>query len=162
MADVAGVAGVPDVPDVAGSRAGRWTHQGWRLRLEDSVVAVVGCALGAYVGFWFAPFVIGVGVGVLSARRVRWSVTPAVAGAVAGWAIMLWILALRGQPVGATARAIAALAGLPPYAGVAVAATLLLAALQVWVGAWLARAVFPRKTVVPEGKAAQDLGDPQT
>jgi hypothetical protein len=162
MADMAGVPDMADVPDVAGNRAGRWTHQGWRLRLGDSVVAVVGCALGAYVGFWFAPFVIGVGVGVLSARRVRWSVTPAVAGAVAGWAIMLWILALRGQPVGATARAIAALAGLPPYAGVAVAATLLLAALQVWAGAWLARAVFPGKTVVPEGKAAQDLGDTQT
>ena len=55
---------------------------------------------------------------------------------------MLWVLALRGLPVGATARTVAALAGLPPYAGVAVAVPLLLAALPVLAGAWLARAVM--------------------
>ena len=66
-----------------------------------------------------------------------------LAGAILGWAIPIWALALDGQPVGATARAIAALAGLPPYAGVTVAVVLLLAALQVLVGAWLARGVIP-------------------
>ncbi len=50
------------------------------------------------------------------------------------------MLALRGLPAGATAHVIAGLAGLPPYAGVSVAVTLLLAALQVLAGAWLARA----------------------
>jgi hypothetical protein len=135
--------------DVAASRVRSWTHQGWQLRLEDGLVSVIACAVGAYVGFWFVPFVIGVGAGVLSARRVRWTVIPAMTGAVVGWAISLWILALRGLPVGATARVIAALAGLPPYAGVAVAVTLLLAALQVLVGAWLARAVSPRKADRP-------------
>ena len=56
--------------------------------------------------------------------------------AVAGWALPLWILALRGLPAGATAtRAIAALAGIPPYAAVAIAVTLLLAALQTLAGA---------------------------
>jgi hypothetical protein len=73
-----------------------------------------------------------------------------VAGALVGWAIPLWALALDGQPVGATARAIAGLAGLPPYAGVTVAVVLLLAALQVLVGAWLARAVLPRRQPVGE------------
>ena len=71
---------------------------------------------------------------------------PAAAlGAIAGWAVPLWILALRGLPAGATARAIAALAGIPPYAAVAVVVTLLLAALQTLVGAWLARAFVPRR-----------------
>jgi hypothetical protein len=78
-------------------------------------------------------------------------------------------MALSSLPTGATARAIAALAGLPPYAAVAVAVTLLLAALQVLAGAWLARAVFPAKRPAgeearqaPEESGAQDLGDPQT
>jgi hypothetical protein len=66
-------------------------------------------------------------------------------GAVAGWALPLWIPALRGLPAGATARAIAALAGIPPYAAVAVVVTLLLAALQTLAGAWLARALVPRR-----------------
>jgi hypothetical protein len=42
---------------------------------------------------------------------------------------------------------IAALAGLPPYATVTIVATLLLAALQVLTGAWLARAFAPAQTV---------------
>ena len=71
------------------------------------------------------------------------------AGAVAGWALALWLMALDGLPVGATARTISALAGLPPYAAVVVAVTLLLAALQALAGIWLARAVFPRQVRVP-------------
>ncbi len=68
-----------------------------------------------------------------------------MAGATLGWAIPIWALALDGQPVGATARSIAALAGLPPYAGVTVAVVLLLAALQVLAGAWLAHGVIPSR-----------------
>jgi hypothetical protein len=78
-------------------------------------------------------------------------VLPAVAGAVLGWAIPLWALALDGQPVGATAKVVAGLAGLPPYAWVTVTVVLLLAALQVLAGAWLARGVIPRR---PEAGAA--------
>ena len=59
------------------------------------------------------------GAGWLCSRSAaRWRAGPSP----------LWLMALRGLPVGATARAIAALAGLPPYAAVAVAVTLLLAA----------------------------------
>jgi hypothetical protein len=57
---------------------------------------------------------------------------------------VLWLLALDGQPAGATARTVAALAGLPPYAGVTLAVVALLAVLQVLAGAWLARAIIPR------------------
>jgi len=42
-------------------------------------------------------------------------------------------------------RTIAGLAGLPPHAVVTVVVTLLLAALQVFAGAWLARALLPRR-----------------
>jgi acyl-homoserine lactone acylase PvdQ len=73
------------------------------------------------------------------------TVFAAAAGAVAGWALALWIMALSSLPVGATARAIAALAGLPPYAAVTVAVTLLVAALQALTGAWLGRTAFPRR-----------------
>jgi hypothetical protein len=107
-----------------------------RLLLFAGVAGVT--ALTAWAGLWFVPFAAG-------AASLRWRrvVLTAVAGAVAGWALPLWILALRGQPSGATARVIAALAGLPPHAFVTVAVTLLLAALQVWCGAWLARALAP-------------------
>jgi hypothetical protein len=102
-------------------------------------------------------------------RPRRGLVLTAAAGAVLGWLLVLWLLALDGQPAGATARTVAALAGLPPYAGVAVAVTLLLAALQVLAGAWLARAVTSlsvgRRGSQPEPvgpRAAPDAaGDPQ-
>jgi hypothetical protein len=128
------------------------------------VLALVVCSLGADLGLWWLPFVVGVATGLpgVTGRLGRGGVLAATVGAVLGWALSLAAMALASLPVGATARIIAGLAGLPPYAGVTVVVVLLLAALQVLVGAWLARAVFPRKTVVPEGKAAQDLGDPQT
>jgi penicillin amidase len=97
--------------------------------------------------------VAGAAAGMASLRRP--GVVPAATlGAVAGWALPLWVLALRGLPAGATARAIAALAGIPPYAAVAVAVTLLLAALQTLAGAWLARAFFPRR----RSATSEDLG----
>jgi hypothetical protein len=112
-----------------------------RLLLFAGVAAVT--ALTAWAGLWFVPFIAGVAVGAASLRWRR-IVLVTVAGAVVGWALPLWILALGGQPAGATARTIAALAGLPPHAFVTVVVTLLLAALQVWAGAWLARALTPR------------------
>ena len=96
---------------------------------------------------WFVPFIVGVAAGVASLRWRR-MVVLAVFAAVAGWAIPMWLLALRGLPAGATARAIASLAGLPPYAAVTIVATLLLAALQALAGAWLTRALLPRR---PDG-----------
>ena len=107
------------------------------------VVVTAIVAATAEAGAWFVPFIAGVAAGVAS-RRWRRMVLLAVAAAVAGWAIPLWILALRGLPSGATARAIASLAGLPPHAAVTIVATLLLAALQALAGAWLTRALLPR------------------
>ena len=127
-----------------------------------AVFAVVGVVVAATAaaGLWFVPFVAGVAAGLLSRRRP--GVVPAAAfGAIAGWAVPLWILALRGLPAGATARAIAAFAGIPPYAAVAVVVTLLLAALQTLVGAWLARAFVPRRpsaTTDSLGSQADEVG----
>jgi hypothetical protein len=113
--------------------------------------AGVICALAAYLGAWWVPFLVGVAAGLLgmTGRFPRGGVLAALAGAAGGWAVLLWAMALAGLPAGATAHVIAALAGLPPYAAAAVAATLLLAALQVLAGAWLARAVTPRKAGRP-------------
>jgi hypothetical protein len=110
------------------------------------VVLTAVVAVTAQAGAWFVPFIVGVGAGVASLRWRR-MVLLAVAAAVAGWALPLWVLALRGLPAGATARAIASLAGLPPYAAVTIAATLLLAALQALAGGWVTRALLPRRQV---------------
>ena len=63
-------------------------------------------AATAEAGAWFVPFIVGVAAGVASLRWRR-MVVLAVLRAVAGWAIAMWLLALRGLPAGATARAIA-------------------------------------------------------
>jgi len=122
-----------------------------RRRSGGSVLAwLIVCAvtaallgLGAAFGLWFLPFVAGIAVGA-----GPWRVRPAlglVAAAVAvGWGAALWWPALSGAPAGATARVVAALAGLPPYAGVGVIGTLLVGVLQALVAVWLARAVIPR------------------
>jgi hypothetical protein len=118
-------------------------------RLASDFWGVLAVCLGcAELGLWFAPFVLAAGL-VTFRPRSRGVVPVIVAGAVGGWAIALWLMALDSLPVGATARSIAALAGLPPYAAVAIAVTLLLAALQALAGIWLARAVFPRQVRLP-------------
>ena len=118
-----------------------WPALAWVLGV---VVLAAIVAVTAWAGAWFVPFIAGVGAGVASLRWRR-MVLLATAAAVVGWAVPLWVQALRGLPIGATARAIAGLAALPPYAGVTIAATLLLAALQALAGAWLARALLPRR-----------------
>lgn len=114
------------------------------------LAALAGAALiagGAALGLWFVPFVVGLAAGIV----VRWGgwrlrVTgPAVAlMAAAGWGLALWVPALRGLPVGATARTIAALAGLPASAAVGVTAALAVSVLQGLAGLWLGRALAPR------------------
>jgi hypothetical protein len=118
-------------------------------RLLGEFCAVVGlCLAGAHFGLWYTPFVLAAALAAFR-PRYRGVVLLATAGAVAGWGVALWLMALDGLPVGATARSIAALAGLPPYAALMVAVTLLLAALQALAGIWLARAVFPPPVRLP-------------
>jgi hypothetical protein len=146
------------------------------VRLAVLVVAAATTAHGAWLGGWWVAFRVGLAAGALGRARTRnpartraprtqartraprGGVLPAVAGAILGWAIPIWALALDGQPVGATARVIAGLAGLPPYAGVTVTVVLLLAALQVLVGAWLARSVIHAR---PAAREAQEREEPE-
>jgi hypothetical protein len=124
-------------------------HRGpaW-LWLLACLAGVVIVAAGALAGWWFVPFLAGLVAGVAS-RYGRWrlrAALPATAAVTAaGWGAAMWWLVLHGLPEGAVAREIAALAGLPPHAPVAVAVTLLVAVIQGVVGMWLGRALAGRR-----------------
>jgi hypothetical protein len=117
----------------------------WLLGLLTGVVVI---ALGARLGWWFVPFVVGVTAGL--ANRIggwgaRVAVPALVVVAVAGWGLpLLWRDAHSGQPYGAVAREVAAIGGLPAYAAVGIAVTLVVAIVQAGVGYWLGRALTPR------------------
>jgi hypothetical protein len=104
-------------------------------------------AVGALAGWWFLPFLAGLGTGLAAhygRLRLRTTLPVAVAVAVVGWGAALAWLALRdGLPEVTVARTIAALAGLPTSAAVAIAVTLVVAALQAAAGLWLGRALAP-------------------
>jgi hypothetical protein len=115
---------------------------GWWLAV--SVAGAVVIAVAAGLGLWFVPFVIGLVTGVAAPRagwRLRQALPCVIVMAAAGWGIPLLWQAARGEPVGATARVITALAGLPPHAAIGVLVTLLVACLQTVAGLWLGRAV---------------------
>ncbi|HEY2550043.1 MAG TPA: hypothetical protein VGI64_05640 [Streptosporangiaceae bacterium] len=116
--------------------------------LLGCVLGTAAIAAGGVAGLWFVPFVVGLLAGLVSrpgSWRMRVAAPVAAAMAVAGWGIALWWPALHGQPSGATARVIAALAGLPPHAAFAIALTLLIALAQALAGAWLGRVLVPRR-----------------
>jgi hypothetical protein len=109
------------------------------------VAAAAVIAAGAEAGAWFLPFVAGVCAGLFSRfLRLRACLLTAGAASLLGWVFPLWWQALSGAPVGGVALTVAALAGLPPHAPVAVGATLLVAAAQALCGLWLVRALTPR------------------
>jgi hypothetical protein len=114
--------------------------------VAGDLAAVALIAAGATAGAWFVPFAAGIAVGLLSGRyRLRFVILAAAGIASAGWAVPLAWLAVRGEPVAATARTVAALAGLPASAVLLVASTLLIAAVQAVLGMWLARAIRGRR-----------------
>ena len=115
---------------------------GWWLAVL--VAGAVVIAVTAEFGLWFVPFVAGLVTGLAAPRtgsRLRHTVPAVFVMAAAGWGAPLLWQAVRGAPAGATARVIAALAGLPPHPMIGVVLTLLIAALQAAVGLWLGRAV---------------------
>jgi hypothetical protein len=107
-----------------------------------AVAAVLG--LGAWLGLWWLPFVVGVAVGLIP-WRTRSALCWLTLAVLVGWGVTLWIPALTGAPQGATAREVAALAGLPPYAVTGVVATLLVGILQALVALWLTGALRPQR-----------------
>jgi hypothetical protein len=134
----------PFRPRFARHRWRRWSTPTWLLGLLAGSVVI---AAATAVGWWFMPFVAGVGAGL--ANRVGgwpWRVAmPAVAVmAAVGWATPLWLGALRGLPYGGVARVVAALTGLPGDAAAGLVLTLLIAVVQAVTGYWLGRALTPR------------------
>jgi hypothetical protein len=117
------------------------------LWLLACVAGAVIVAAGALAGWWFLPFLVGLGTGLAAhygRLRLRVTLPAAVAVAAAGWGAALAWLALRdGLPEVNVARSIATLAGLPAAAVVAIAVTLVVAALQAVAGLWLGRALAP-------------------
>jgi hypothetical protein len=111
--------------------------------VASCAVAAALLGLGAWLGLWWLPFMAGVAAG-LTSWRARSALGWAALAVIAGWGVTLWIPALLSAPAGATARAVAALAGLPPHAFVAIVATLLIGVLQVLAALWLTRAIRPR------------------
>lgn len=110
---------------------------------------VVGAGLigaTALAGLWFFPMIIGV-IGGIAARWGQWRLRVMVPAIVlisaAGWAAALIDQAAAGLPIGATARTIAAIGGLPAFAAMGVAVTLGVAVLLGLVGLWLGRALTP-------------------
>jgi hypothetical protein len=123
-----------------GTRRSRGAAWAW---LAACAVTAALLGLGAAFGLWWLPFAAGIAAGA-APWRARSALGLVLVAVLAGWGVALWWPALTGAPAGATARAVAALAGLPPYAGVGVAGTLLVGVLQVMAAAWLARAVTYR------------------
>jgi hypothetical protein len=127
---------------------GRTYHSGpttaWVL------LALAGAALtggGALLALWYLPVIVGVLTGIAArwgAWRTRVSILAVILMCAGGWGAALGWYSVRGQPVGATARAIAAIAGLPPYAAVTIAAALGVSVLLGLTGLWLGRALTPR------------------
>ena len=116
-----------------------------RVFLALGGVAVIGGA--AMIGLWFLPLIAGVLTGI-AARfwefRLRAAVLAVLFMCGGGWGAALIAFSAKGQPVGATARVLAAVAGLPAYAAVAIACTLAVSMLLGLTGLWLGRALTPR------------------
>lgn len=116
------------------------------LWLLGCLATVAVLAASAAIGWWFMPFAAGLAGGVashLGRWRLRIALPATVVVAALGWAVPLGWQARTGA-VRATARVVAALAGLPAHSSVGIAATLLVAVLQALAGLWLGRALFPR------------------
>jgi hypothetical protein len=107
-------------------------------------LAAVLVALGSALGLWYLPFAAGVSLGVAT-RLGRPGRAANATGLVllgpGAWGVVLAVMSLRGEAVGATARVASAIAGLPPLAALTVALTLLIAITQTTAGWWLGRAL---------------------
>ena len=132
---------IPHYPSFAPQRRGPATA--WLLAGFAGAALV---AVGALAGWWFLPFVAGLVSGLLARLGrlgLRHLLPAVIAIAAVGWGAALAWLALRGLPEAGVAREVAALAGLPAQAAVAIAVMLLVAVVQALAGLWLGRALVP-------------------
>ncbi len=114
--------------------------------LAGLLFGAAAIALGAYLGSWFMPFVVGLLAGFANKAGgwpVRFALPAIAATAAIGWGAPLAWATLQGQPYGAVARELAAFGGLPGHAAVGLVLTVLVAVVQVTLGYWLGRAMTP-------------------
>jgi hypothetical protein len=134
--------------------------------MSSVLATVVAClaiaaliATAAAAGAWFAPFLAGLASGLdVRSARLRAVLMTAMA-AILGWGGLLAWDSLRGAPIGAVSRTVAALAGLPAAAAVTLTATLSVALIQAIAGVWLGRALM---SLVAPGGARLPVRDKRT
>jgi hypothetical protein len=118
------------------------------VRLYISILlAALGALAGVLLGFWWAPFVVGLLLGGLY-RRARITVPAGAAIGLLAWMIPLAVAQVR-YGLGSTAQSLAAIMGFDHQAAVPVVLTLLVGTLLGLVGAWMgsaARSLAPRMT----------------
>lgn len=140
--------GRPDPPSAFRPSFAPPQHRGSALGwLLAAILGILLIAAGAMLGLWFMPFLLGLAAGVVmrwGQWRLRVTIPAVLTMAAAGWALALWAAALRGMPVGPTARTIAQVAGLPAAAALIVGITLAVSVVQGLAGLWLGRALAPR------------------
>jgi hypothetical protein len=116
----------------------------WIGLISAGCVGILAIWAGAAAGLWFVPLIVAGLAGVVGRVTFMRSSRVLIAActiAVSGWLAPLGRRIAEGQPVGATAREVASLAGLPPYSGVVIAAVILVALLQAAAGMWTGWAV---------------------
>jgi hypothetical protein len=115
----------------------------WRAPAPLALLGIAGTlitALTAVVGGWFTPIVVGIATGAATRRRPAGrGLAVACAAGVGGWGLPLLWAALHGAPIVATARVVAALAGLPAASCIPLLAGALTALLQAVSGYLLGR-----------------------
>jgi len=109
------------------------------VRLYTAIlVAALGSLALVLLGFWWAPFAVGLVAGAAIARP-RLTVPAAAAIGLVSWALPLAVAHSR-YGLGPTASALAAIMGFAGKAGVPVVLTLVVATLLGATGAWLGSA----------------------
>ena len=109
------------------------------MRLYTAIlVAALGSLALVLLGFWWAPFAVGLVAGAAVARP-RLTVPAAAAIGLVSWALPLAVAHSR-YGLGPTASALAAIMGFAGKAGVPVVLTLVVATLLGATGAWLGSA----------------------
>jgi hypothetical protein len=141
--------GTPDSPRAFRPSFAPPQHRGSALGwLLAAILGILLIAAGAMLGLWYMPFLLGLAAGVAmrwGQWRLRVTIPAVLIMAAAGWATALWAEAMRGMPLGPTARTIAQVAGLPAATALIVGITLAVSVVQGLAGLWLGRALAPRR-----------------
>ena len=105
-------------PASFGSRQSRISPWWW---LAIVLAGALVIAVTAELGLWFIPFLAGLAMGLIAPRRgwrLRHTLPAVLVMTLIGWGVPLyWLALVQGQPAGATARVIAALAGVAAARG---------------------------------------------